>query len=320
MKPRHATPMRNSGASSTTALPRFLRTHRKVAHASLRRILGGPISSSMTICVIAVSLLLPALLISLNNNLSKVLTEYQHSARITLYLHDTVNETSGLGVSKDLLTNVAIESTVFVSSAQALMDFGVASGLTHVLAEMESNPLPASIIVAPADTSPDAVAALVQHLQRLPEVDLVQVDSQWLQRLAAVSQLITVIGRGLIVIVVFGLFFIVGNTIRLAIENRRDEIRVIKLVGGTDAFVARPFLYTGLFYGLAGGLLAALLQVIVLIGFNSSLQDLLRLYESSFELQGFDIYSTILLILAGGAIGWAGAMLASLRHIVMIDP
>ena len=120
--------------------------------------------------------------------------------------------------------------------------------------------------------------------------------------------------------IVLGLFFIVGNTIRLAIENRRDEIRVVKLVGATDAFAARPFLYAGMYYGLGGGMLATMLQFAVYIGFNSALQDLLQLYESNFHLQGFGFTSIAALLLGGSAIGWLGALLASFRQIAAMGP
>ena len=111
---------------------------------------------------------------------------------------------------------------------------------------------------------------------------MVQVDSLWLQRLAAISNLISVIGGVLAVIVITGLFFVVGNTIKLAIENRKAEVRVIKLVGGSDMYAARPFLYTGFLYGVGGGILTTLLQGIVLTTFNSNLEVLMKLYESDF--------------------------------------
>ena len=166
-------------------------------------------------------------------------------------------------------------------------EFGTATGLENLLQEMASNPLPGAIVVAPANVSPAAVDDLVRQLQDLPEVDLVQVDGRWLQRLAAISELVGAIGRVLSLIVILGLFFIVGNTIKLAIENRKAEIRVIKLVGGSDMFAARPFLYAGFFYGLGGGILAIALQGIVLITFNSSLEALMQLYEGDFQLRGF---------------------------------
>jgi len=141
-----------------------------------------------------------------------------------------------------------------------------------------------------------------------------------LQRRAAISELVGAIGRVLSLIVILGLFFIVGNTIKLAVENRKAEIRVIKLVGGSDMFAARLFLYTGLFYGLGGGILAIALQGIVLITFNSSLEALMQLYEGDFQLRGFSLANGLIVALAGATIGWTAALLTSLRHIRGISP
>jgi len=298
----------------------WLTSHARVARASATRLIATPVSSFLTVFVIAVSLLLPALLFALNDNLRTVTSEFQESARISLYLVQNISETEGLQISEDLLTNPGIRAVTFISSATALAEFSAASGLGSVLTELPSNPLPATILVTPNSLDPTVITALADTLALLPEVDLAQVDSQWLQRLAAVSRLITVIGTGLAVIVVLGLFVIVGNTIKLAIENRRTEISVIKLVGGTDSFIARPFLYSGLLFGGAGGLLAVMLQLIVLAIFNSPLQDLLSLYDSSFDLRGFSFTSTLILILAGSIIGWTAALFASYRHIRSLDP
>lgn len=230
------------------------------------------------------------------------------------------DESSLTQVSEDLLTDKAIAHIEVISSQQALEEFSAAAGLLEISQQMANNPLPATLVITPADVNPESVAALALRLEDTPLVELVQVDSQWLQRLAAASQLLGAIGNILTVVVTLGLFFIVGNTIKLAIENRRDEIRVVKLVGGTDAFAARPFLYTGMYYGLAGGLLAATLQSLVLLGFNSPLQDLLQLYESNFQLQGFGFAGIAALVLGGGVIGWAGALLTSFREIAAISP
>ncbi len=323
---RQATSRKNSsrgaGANtkSTKTSGKLLQVHRRTAHSSLLRLLKTPASSLMTTFVIAVSLLLPALLFSLNSNLSLVLAEFQDSVQISLYLDDGLSKDEGLQVSNDLLSDTNVATAVYISRAQALAEFSASTGFADLIQELDTNPLPAAIVVTPSSNSPDAVDALVRRLQDLPAVNLVQLDSRWLQRLSAISSLLGLMGQVLSVIVVLGLFFVVGNTIRLAIENRKDEIRVIKLVGGTDTFIARPFLYTGLFFGLAGGILACILQGIVLIIFNSGLRELMRLYDSNFALSGLNPLDAALLILVGGAVGWLAALLASFRHIAAINP
>ena len=318
--PDQARVRRNTRAGQTESFANRLAVHRRIARASAKRLLQSPASSLVTLFVVAVALLLPALLFGLSNNLTSLLAGFQDSAQVALYLHDGVSEADGQQVSNNLLTRNDIDGAHYVSSAQALEEFGAASGLEDLLQEVANNPLPATIVLAPADVSPAAVERLAEQLRKLPEVDVVQVDSLWLQRLAAISSLVSTIGSVLAVIVILGLFFVVGNTIKLAIENRKAEIRVITLVGGSNMYAARPFLYTGLFYGLGGGFLATLLQGIVLTTFNSNLEVLMQLYESDFQLRGFGFVSALLIVFAGAAIGWAAALIASLRHIRAIQP
>ena len=318
--PDQARPRRNTRAGQAGSFADLLGAHRSVAKSSARQLLRTPASSFVTIFVVAVALLLPALLASLNSNLTELLAEFQDNAQISLYLQDGLSEAEGREVSNDLLAGNDISDAYYISSTQALNEFGASTGLEDLLQEMAANPLPAAIVVTPSDVSPEAVEDLAQQLRALPEVDVVQVDSLWLQRLAAISNLVSAIGRILAVIVILGLFFVVGNTIKLAVENRKAEIRVIKLVGGSDMFAARPFLYTGLLYGLGGGILATVLQGVVLATFNSNLQQLMQLYESDFQLRGFGLANALIVVATGTITGWSAALLASFRHIRSINP
>ena len=311
---------RNTRAGQSESFGDLVKLHRRFARGSAIRLLQTPASSLVTLFVVAVALLLPALMLGLNSNLASLLAGFQDSAQITLYLQDSVSEADGQKVSDDLLTRNDIEDAYYVSPSQALDEFGASSGLEGLLIEMTANPLPGAIVLTPSDVSSSAVDELARQLQELSLVDVVQVDSLWLQRLAAISNLVNAIGSVIAVIVILGLFFVVGNTIKLAIENRKAEILVIKLLGGSDMYAARPFLYTGLLYGLGGGILATLLQGIILATFNSNLEVLMRLYQSDFQLRGFGLMSSLLVIVAGAAISWTAALMASLRHIRAIDP
>ncbi|HIF75130.1 MAG TPA: cell division protein FtsX [Porticoccaceae bacterium] len=297
-----------------------LQIHRKIALDSAKRLILSPLSSLMTIVVIAVSLLLPALLFGLNENLQSILLEFQNSARITLFLDNSVSESQGQKVSDDLLTDNTIQSAIYVSATKALEEFSLSSGLGEVLRSLSSNPLPAAVIITPATLNTREVNALSQRLETISEVDFIQLDSQWINRLSALSDLISIVGQLLAAIVITGLFFIIGNTIKLSIENRRQEIQVIKLVGGTDIYIARPFLYTGLLFGILGGSVAVFLQLIILIMLNGSLQELIQLYSSNFELRGFGFFNSLSLVITGALVGWLGAFLASFRYIRGVNP
>ena len=135
------------------------------------------------------------------------------------------------------------------------------SGLGDALAQLDENPLPHVLVLEfdQATVSPEQLSATADELQQLPLVDSVRLDMQWVQRLHAILEMGRRVAFALGIALALGVLLVIGNTIRLAVENRRDEIVVVKLVGGTNGYVRRPFLYTGLWYGVAGGLLAWLL-------------------------------------------------------------
>jgi cell division transport system permease protein len=190
-----------------------------------------------------------------------------------------------------------------------------------VLASLQGNPLPHLILVSPLEGASQAsTAALRSELEGYPDVAQAVLDMQWLQRLNGLMLL----GRRVVwavgVLLVLGVLLILGNTIRLAIESRREEIVIVKLVGGSDAFVRRPFLYTGLWYGVGGGLFSALLVGASLWFLQEPVSELARLYHSDFRLRGLGIMGGLNLIILGGLLGLAGAWLAVSHHLGEIQP
>jgi len=302
---------RQAGAS------RWLQHHQD-ARDSLQRMLATPAASLMTVFVIALAMLLPSLLLAVNANLATLLDGFRQSARLTLYLGADVGEAEALEFSEYLLTLSEIDSVDYISRDQALADFSAAAGLRDVLASFDDNPLPAALVITPTAVTPAVIEALATTLAERPEVALLQVDQQWIQRLEALARLLSTLARALGLIVVLGVAFIVGNTIRLAVENRREEIRVIKLVGGSDGFIARPFLYSGLYYGAAGGLLALLM--LLAIGFTLAPPLRALTGPAGPGLIGPGPLGTLLPVLAGAAVGWSAAFIASHRCIRAIDP
>jgi len=182
--------------------------------------------------------------------------------------------------------------------------------------------LPAVLVVKPSQgfARPEVVRGLVQRLQAMPEVESTQLDWAWLERLHALVGLadraMTLVGAVLAVAVLF----IVGNTIRLAIENRREEIIITKLVGATDAFIRRPFIYGGIWYGLAGGFIALMIVDGVLWGMSGPVERLAALYKSNFQLGMIGGAETLAILLVGAFLGWLGAWLAVGRHLRHIEP
>jgi len=297
----------------------WLQHHRLSAADSLGRILENPLSSAMTWLVIGIALALPTGLDVALDNVGRLSGNWDSPAQISLFLQDGVSEQRAMALQAELDARSDIAEARFVSREAALEEFRSLSGFADVLASLEYNPLPHLILVSPQAGSAGA-AALRDELGALPDVAQAVLDMEWLQRLNSLMEL----GRRLVLAVggllVVGVLLILGNTIRLAIESRREEIVIVKLVGGSNAFVRRPFLYTGLWYGVGGGLFAALLVAASLWFLRQPVDELARLYQSEFRLRGLGVMGGLNLIILGGLLGLAGAWLAVSRHLADIQP
>ncbi len=224
--------------------------HKTTAFASLQRLLETPLPTFMTVAVLAIAIALPAGLYVVLKNAQLLSRGWDGSAQISLYLNDTVSLQKGQTLVDALERRVDIKRTQYLSREDALNEFKELSGFGDMLRELDYNPLPAVIVVFPKAQAPDKAKALRDELAKQPMVESAQLDAEWVQRLYAMlalaQRLVLALGVGLGLAVLL----IIINTVRLNIENRRDEIVIIKMVGATDAFVRRPFLYTGLWYGL----------------------------------------------------------------------
>ena len=299
----------------------WLQHHRLSAADSMSRVIDNPGTSLLTWLVIGIALALPTGLDVALDNVSQLSVSWDSPAQISLFLQDEVSDERARELQQELIERPDIAQTRFVSRQEALEEFRTLSGFANVLDSLDSNPLPHLILVSPADSSAQAAAiALRDELQSHPGVAQAVLDMEWLQRLNSLMEL----GRRLVlavaVLLVVGVLLILGNTIRLAIEGRREEIVIIKLVGGSNAFVRRPFLYTGLWYGVGGGLFAGLLVAGSLWFLREPVSDLARLYQSEFQLRGLGVMGALNLIILGGMLGLAGAWLAVARHLVEIQP
>ncbi|MET4027224.1 cell division transport system permease protein [Marinobacter sp. MBR-99] len=300
----------------------YLDHHRKVARDSARRLWQTPVASMMTWTVMGVALALPVALLLLLGSLQGVSAGWESSARITAYLAMDVS----LGRAGELAEGVRgdgrVLSVQLVDRDQALEEFRASSGLDDALEFLDDNPLPHTLLITPQDSvrSADGVQALVRFVEGMDGIDQVQVDLGWLQRLNAMTDILARAVWALALLLGSAVILVIGNTVRLAIENRRDEILVAKLVGGTDAFVRRPFLYTGAWFGLGGGVVAWLLIQVSLWWLNGPIERLAGLYRSEFSLQGPGFDGALALIIIAMLLGWLGAWLAVRRHLDDIEP
>jgi cell division transport system permease protein len=299
----------------------YLLRHVQVLLAAFGQMARAPLASLLTLTVIGITLALPSGLYVMLDNLERLSAGWNRGAQASLYLKRTVTEAEAHKLARQIRAMSSVAGVDYISRDAALVEFRKQSGFGSVLDALDSNPLPAVLIVRlSAGDNPAVVESLMATLAVLPGVDLAQLDIEWLRRLAALLQLAERAVAILAALLSLAMLLIIGNTIRLAVVNRQTEIEIIQLVGGTPGFVRRPFLYTGLLQGLLGGLLAWLLVEICLLLLSGPARELAGLYGSRFALIGLGAGQGLSLTLAGGLLGWIGSRLAvgwQLRQIAM---
>lgn len=310
------------GLQTNTLMIAYFIHHLRVLLASLGRLTRQPLSTLMTMAVIAIALTLPAGLYLALNNISGLSAGWDSSTKISLFLHTEADEKQAQTLLGRLQLHNEIEHISLISKDQGLEQFKQLSGFGDALQFLESNPLPIVLVIQPIidPSRPDRIDHLLHELESEKLVELAQLDMQWVKRLYALLEIahrvIWAIG-GLLGLAVL---LIVGNTIRLDIQNRRAEIEVSKLIGASNAFIRRPFLYTGFWYGLSGGLLAWLLTTLSLYMLAAPVEKLALLYHSDFQLSGLDSGDTFNLIMISCGLGLLGSWLAVGRHLDEIEP
>jgi cell division transport system permease protein len=300
----------------------WLQRHAQVALASLGRIVKNSLASLMTCSVIGIALAMPVGLHVMLGNLQHVSGAWDSGASISLFLKHNVSDQQAASLAEKLRRHQRIEDVELISREAALKEFQQLSGYADALQALDNNPLPAVLIVQPKSeyTTADKAQLLVRELKLIPDAEIVQLDLQWVRRLQAIT---VIAQRGVVVLAALlgmAVLLIVGNTIRLEIQNRHAEIEITKLIGATNAFIRRPFLYTGFWYGLFGGIIAWLLIAIAITLLGGPIANLANLYESSFDLTSFDLTTIASLLLGSSLLGLAGAWLAVGRHLSAIEP
>lgn len=322
-----ATTQRNPAAvqASATTAPRlslrsWFANHREVAAASLVDLLRNWVSSLMTWLVIGVALALPAILYLLLLNVSDLSADWGGQPRVSVYLKEQVTDDQARAALAEVRQLPEVVSVRYISPSDALKEFTARSGFGDVLASLDKNPLPPVLVVNPGSETPARIQLLVAKIRGFPAVDSVSVDLAWIQRLYAILSLGERLVGALAFFLGLGVLLSIGNTIRLAIENRRSEIEVVKLVGGTDSFVRRPFLYLGFWYGAGGAVLAWIMIQGSLVFLSGPVNRLIQSYNDTFALLGPGFVLTLVLVAGGGLLGILGAAIAVRRHLHEIEP
>jgi cell division transport system permease protein len=308
-------------SNTPSGLSRWLLDHTRAISATLDQVLQRPFSTFLTAFVIGVTLALPAGLYSVLGSLDAASSGLKGSLRASLFLRDELDEEAGRSLAAKLARRAGVAEARYISRDDALAEFKAHSGFGEALDILDSNPLPAVIVVTP-DRKADKIqaSALLDAMTQLPEVESARLDREWLERLYAildiVERLVLLIGSALSIAVLV----VVGNTIRLDIAARREEIVVLKVIGAPNAFIRRPFLYTGLWYGLSGALLACLMVLLAQATLSDSAATLSGLYGAGNGFGRLTADTAFSLFGIGALLGWLAAFWTVGRHLGAIEP
>ena len=296
--------------------------HAQALLGSLGRLARQPFATLLTVLVIGIALALPSALYLAVANMRVVTAGLDDTVQLSAYLAMATTPAEARKLAQSIAELPGVAATETVSPNEGLAEFRKRSGIGDALEALPENPLPWLVKVRPAashDTAP-AVEVLAAEIRKMDGVDLVEADTAWVRRLHAIEDTLQQLVLVVAALLAAGVLGIVGNTIRLEIDGRRAEIEVTKLVGGSNAFVRRPFLYSGLWQGFLGGLLAAALVAAGLVALDPFVARLAAAYGSDFVLKGLSIREWPLVVAGGAALGFLGAWLAAAYHLHRIEP
>lgn len=300
----------------------WLTRHLQTLVGSLGRLSQQKFSTFLTMLVIGIALALPTCLHVLVSNAQHATGDWNRALEISVFMKRPTSVSEAKQIADRIRQRRDVAQVELITADEGLKEFKRESGFGEAIDALEHNPLPHALIVRPAAGygSAENLASLATSIRELPSVDIVQLDTGWVDRLNAI---LAAVGRAIIIataVLALGVLVIVGNTIRLDIQNRRAEIEVTKLVGGSNAFVRRPFLYNGVWYGLGGALLAWIITAAMVAALREPVGRIAVLYGSSFQMASLDLETTLRLLLTGAALGWVGSFLSATRHLRDIEP
>jgi len=296
----------------------WLRSHAYGLLSSLGRFARQPFNHLLTLGVLALALALPTLGHLSLKNLKHLSSALSQPGDASLFLRSDVSAIQAQNLQDQVAVMPGISGVSMKTPDQALAEFRELTSFTDALNVLEGNPLPYVLVVTmvPSTLKSERAMALVGELRLLSQVEIVQFDQEWLQRLKALMALAE---KGVLVfgaLLALTVLLVIGNTIRLEIAGRADEIQIVRLVGASTGFVRRPFLYSGFWFGAFGAALAVALVTLAVHLLKPAVGALALSYGSTFELQGLDAFELTGLLAIGTSLGWLGALIASTSHLL----
>jgi len=295
---------------------RYLTSHYMACKLSLRNLSTSPLTTFLSIFAMGVCLSLPMSLYLFVKNISHLSEGFDQGSAITLYLNPHASTKEVDAILQRVKQYPFIKKATFLGPEKTLQEFEAASGLKDTLALLGENPLPGVITMElnPKETTETELLIMKEALSKMSSVKSAAFDYDWLEKLAIFLLFGKALAHALYLLIGLGVTLMVGNTIRLALERHRDEMDVLNLVGATKAFIRRPFLYRGMFYGAFGGMIALLVTYIAIFTLSNPTQQLVSLYQGIFTLENLTFYDTVTFLAASITLGWLGAIVAFVQQ------
>lgn len=314
-------PQGGLGAGPRPAVITWLHHHRQAASTSLNRALALPLATLLTWLVVGIALALPASLLVILQNLEVAGDGLETPARFSVLLEPTTPLATAEQLAQRIEARMDVKTVALLPKDAALERFASNTGLQGLLESLPENPLPHTLLVSPRETlDVPGLTRLSDALEGFSSVEQVVFDTVWQARMDRSLQLGQRLVLGIGCLMILGAVLILANTIRLAIEARRDEIVVIKLIGASDAYARRPFLYSGLWSGMGGGLVGAAMVGSFLLYLSGPVDQLLQLYNSDLRFRGLGIIGVLAMMWLGGVMGLLSAWQASAAQLKHLEP
>ena len=310
---------KTAGGNFVDKLNAYRDLHAHALFSSLGRLVASPFTSIMTIAVLAIAISLASGFHILVVNLQQLTGNLETSNQISLFLRDDVSDAHANKLADSIRQNASVQDVKLITRAQALAEFQTFSGFGAAINVLEKNPLPIVLQVLPKNSLEDkeGLESLLKNFQQSPEVDIAQMDLQWVERLQSIMAVARLFATLLNVMLGGAVLFIIGNTIRLELHNRRNEVVIAKLVGATNSFIRRPFLYTGFWIGFISGVSAWFIVTTLMLILRQPVEKLSGLYEGGFHLLFLSFTETLALIGVSSALGVLGSwtvLIFQLKH------
>lgn len=295
---------------------------RYALHGSLSDMWRQPLATLLTVMVIAISLTLPSVCYMVWKNVSQAADQWYPAPQLTVYLSKTLDDDAAENVIAQLKQQDGVDKVNYLSREEAMGEFRNWSGFGGALDMLEQNPLPAVAIITPKLNfqSSNTLQTLRERVAAVQGVDEVRMDDSWFARLAALTGLVGQIAAMIGVLMIVAVFLVIGNSVRLSIFARRDTINVQKLIGATDGFILRPFLYGGALLGFSGALLSLILSEVLVLRLESVVAQVAAVFGTTFRISGLSWDESLLLLLIAAMIGWIAAWLATVQHLRRFTP